>query len=132
MVEKKVRVLMAKVSLDGHDRGIKMVARGLTDAGMEVVYLGSYQTVDRVVNAAIQENVDVIGLSFLSGEHMMYVPKIIHKMKERNLHDVRIIIGGVIPKEDIPKLKEMGVSEVFRSGSTIESIANYILNNTRI
>lgn len=130
MVEKKIRVLMAKVSLDGHDRGVKTVSRGLRDAGIEVVYLGSYQTIDKVVNAAIQENVDVIGLSFLSGEHMIYVPRIIDKMKEKNIDDVLIIVGGVIPKEDVTKLKEMGVDEVFRSGSKIESIANYILNLT--
>ena len=128
-MEKKIRVLMAKVSLDGHDRGVKMVSRGLRDAGMEVLYLGSYQTVDKVVNAAIQENVDVIGLSFLSGEHMLYAPKLIDAMKKKNLHDVLFIVGGIIPKEDMLALKEIGVSEVFRPGSKIKSIVDYIFSN---
>jgi len=131
MAEKRIRVLTAKVSLDGHDRGVKMISRGLKDAGMEVIYLGSYKTVDNVVNAAIQENVDVIGLSFLSGEHMIYAQKLITIIREKNLQDVLFIIGGVIPKEDIPVLKEMGVSEVFRPGSKMETIAKHIINNVR-
>ena len=130
MSTQKIKVLLAKVSLDSHDRGIKVIARWLADAGMEVIYLGPLQTVDGVVKAAIQESVDMIGLSFLCGEHLFYTPKIIEQMKANNLDDVVLIIGGVIPKPDIEILKEMGVAEVFIPDSSMKDIVDYI--NSRV
>lgn len=114
-MERKSRVLLAKVGLDGHDRGIKVLSVMLRDAGIEVVYLGMYQTPEAIVKAAMQEDVDIIGISYLSGGQLVYTPKIIELMKNNNMHDVKLLVGGVFPKEEIPTLKEMGVDEVFMS-----------------
>ena len=127
--ERKIRVIIGKVSLDGHDRGAKVVARFLRDAGMEVIYLGAFNTPEKVVDAAMQEDVDVIGLSFLSGEHLTYTPIVAKLMAEKELDDVLLIIGGIFPRQDIPQLKQMGASEVFAGGSSMESIIEYIKGN---
>ncbi|MEW6200830.1 MAG: cobalamin B12-binding domain-containing protein [bacterium] len=127
---RNIKVLMAKISLDGHDRGIKVVSRMLRDAGMDVVYLGTHLTPESVIQAAIQEDVDVIGLSFLSGEHLTCVEKIAKLTKEHGLEDVLFIVGGVIPQQDIPSLKKLGVDEVFPAGTMIEDIENYIKSKT--
>jgi len=129
--EKKIRIIIGKVSLDGHDRGAKVVARFLRDAGMEVTYLGSFNTPERIVTAALQEDVDAIGLSFLSGEHLTYTPIVASLMRENELDDVLLIIGGIFPQQDIPRLKELGASEVFIGGSPMASIIEYIENNVR-
>ena len=115
------RVLVAKVGLDGHDRGIKVVARILRDAGYEVVYTGLFQTPDTVVAAAIDEDVDVIGLSMLSGAHMVLAPKVVQKLKERGV-DIPVVVGGIIPKKDVERLKQAGVSEILTPGSKPEEI----------
>ncbi len=125
-MERKIRVLIAKAGLDGHDRGAKVVAAALRDAGMEVIYTGLRQTPEMIVQAAIQEDVDVIGVSILSGAHMTIFPKIIKLMKEKGLDDVLLIAGGIIPDEDIPKLKEMGVAEVFTPGTLTTEIVSFI------
>ena len=124
-------MIVTKVGLDGHDRGAKVVATLLKEAGMEVVYLGMYQTPEGVVKAAIDEDADVIGLSYLSGEHLVYTPKIVDEMKKSGLNDVLLVVGGSFPPEDVPVMKEMGVDEVFRGGSLTESIVDYIKKNTR-
>jgi methylmalonyl-CoA mutase C-terminal domain/subunit len=129
--EKKIKVIIGKVSLDGHDRGIKVVARFLRDAGMEVVYLGPFNTPEKIVNTALQEDADVIGLSFLSGEHLTYTPLVAELLKEKKMDDVLFIIGGIFPRQDIPLLKEMGASEVFIGGSSMESIITYLRENAR-
>lgn len=121
-----IRVLVAKPGLDGHDKGAKVVVRALRDAGMETIYTGLRQTVDQIVSAAIQEDVDVIGLSILSGAHLGLSAKIMEKMKEEGIDDKLVIVGGVIPKEDIPRLKEMGVAEVFPVGASFEEIVQFI------
>ncbi|MBI4618896.1 MAG: cobalamin B12-binding domain-containing protein [Desulfobacterales bacterium] len=115
--ERKIKVLITKVGLDGHDRGAKVVSSLLKEAGMEVVYLGMFQTPENVVRAAIEEDVDVIGLSCLSGEHITFTPRIMKLLKEKRIDGVLFIIGGVIPLEDIPVLKDMGVNEVFTAGT---------------
>ncbi len=125
-MERKIRVLIAKAGLDGHDRGAKVVAAALRDAGMEVIYTGLRQTPEMIVQAAIQEDVDVIGVSILSGAHMTIFPKIIKLMKEKGLDDVLLIGGGIIPDEDIPKLKEMGVAEIFTPGTLTTEIISFI------
>jgi methylmalonyl-CoA mutase C-terminal domain/subunit len=125
-MERKIRVLIAKAGLDGHDRGAKVVAAALRDAGMEVIYTGLRQTPEMIVSAAIQEDVDVIGVSILSGAHMTIFPKIIKLMKEKGLDDVLLLAGGIIPDEDIPKLKEMGVAEVFTPGTLTTEIVQFI------
>jgi len=130
--EKKIKVIIGKVSLDGHDRGSKLVARFLSNAGMEVIYLGPFNTPEKVVNAAIHEDVDVIGLSFLSGEHLTYTPMVANMMREKGMQDVLLIVGGVFPRQDIPLLKEMGASEVFIGGSSMESIIEYIKKNANL
>ena len=116
---KRIRVLMAKVGLDGHDVGVKVVARGLADAGMEVIYTGLRQTPKMVVDAALQEDADVIGISLLSGAHMTFFPEILRLLKEKNAEDIEVIGGGVIPVEDIFELKKMGVKEIFPAGSNL-------------
>ena len=126
MAEKKIRVLVAKPGLDGHDRGAKVIARALRDAGMEVIYTGLRQTPEQVVSAALQEDVDVIGLSVLSGAHMGLTEKIIAKLKEQNAQDKLVLVGGTILAKDVPKLKEMGVAEVFPTGSRLEEPINFI------
>ncbi len=124
--ERKIRVLVAKPGLDGHDRGAKVVARALRDAGMEVVYTGLRQTPEMIVDAALQEDVDVIGLSILSGAHMAIVPRILELMKAHGLDDVKVVIGGIIPNEDADELEKMGVSAVFGPGASTEAIAEHI------
>jgi len=126
MAEKKIRVLVAKPGLDGHDRGAKVIARALRDAGMEVIYTGLRQTPEQVVAAALQEDVDVIGLSVLSGAHMSLTGKVIAKLKEQNAEDKMVIVGGTILAKDVPQLKEMGVAEVFSTGSRLEEPINFI------
>jgi methylmalonyl-CoA mutase C-terminal domain/subunit len=122
----KIRVLIAKPGLDGHDRGAKVVARALRDAGMEVIYTGLRQTPEMIVEAALQEDVDVIGLSILSGAHMALVPRILELLGENGLDDVKVVMGGIIPDEDTPKLQEMGVSGVFGPGTTTDRIVEHI------
>jgi methylmalonyl-CoA mutase C-terminal domain/subunit len=126
MPEKKIRVLIAKPGLDGHDRGAKVIARALRDAGMEVIYTGLRQTPEQVVAAALQEDVDVIGLSVLSGAHMGLTEKIMAKLKEQNAGDKMVVVGGTILKKDVPKLKEFGVAEVFATGSRLEEPIKFI------
>jgi methylmalonyl-CoA mutase C-terminal domain/subunit len=121
-----IRVLVAKVGLDGHDRGARIIATSLRDAGMEVIYTGLRQTPEMVVNTALQEDVDAIGISILSGAHMTVFPKIINLVKEKGMDDVLITGGGIIPQEDMAALKEIGVGELFPPGTTMASIVNYI------
>jgi methylmalonyl-CoA mutase, C-terminal domain len=129
MPEKRMmRVLIAKPGLDGHDKGAKIVAKGLKDAGMEVIYTGIRQTVDAIVRTAVQESVDVIGLSILSGTHLSICEELMEKMKKENLHDILVLVGGIIPKKDVNRLKEMGIAEVFRPVCTISEIAQFIQN----
>ena len=130
-MDKKIRVLMAKPGLDGHDRGIKVVARALRDAGMEVVYTGLHQTPEQIVEAAIQEDVDAMGLSILSGAHMALFPKIIDLLKSNNAEDILVTGGGIIPKEDIEELKKMGVSAIFGPGTPTTEIIKYIEENVK-
>jgi len=120
--KKNIRVLIAKPGLDGHDKGAKIVALALRDAGMEVIYSGLHQTLEQITQTAIQETVDVIGLSIMSGAHLPISEKLINMMKEQGLDDVNLTVGGVIPHRDIPKLKEMGVAEVFPGGTSFEDI----------
>jgi methylmalonyl-CoA mutase C-terminal domain/subunit len=127
----RIRVLVAKPGLDGHDRGAKIIARAFRDAGFEVIYTGLRQTPEQVVNAALQEDVDVIGLSVLSGAHMTLCPRILELMKKEKLDDVLVVIGGIIPDQDIPKLKELGVSEVFQPGASTADIIAYIREHVR-
>ncbi len=127
-LSRPIRVLVAKVGLDGHDRGAKVIATSLRDAGMEVIYTGLRQTPEMVVNAAIQEDVDAIGISILSGAHMTVFPKIITLMKENNLTDVLLTGGGIIPEEDRIRLQEMGVGKLFAPGTPTTDISTYILD----
>ena len=128
MKDEKIRVLIAKAGLDGHDRGAKVIAAALRDAGMEVIYTGLRQTPEMIVEAALQEDVDVIGVSILSGAHLTILPKILKLMKEKGLDDVLLTGGGIIPEEEINKLKEMGVGELFTPGAATTEIAKYIKN----
>ena len=131
MAEKKIRVLVAKVGLDGHDRGAKVVARFLRDAGFEVIYTGLHRTPEEVARAAVDEDVDVVGISLLSGAHMTLVPKVIKYIREfgGNPDEMLILVGGIIPTDDVPELKKIGVDEVFIPGTPIEKIINYIKEN---
>jgi len=131
MNAQKIKVIISKVGLDGHDRGVKVVASLLKEAGMEVVYLGMYQTPEGIVKAAIDEDADVIGVSYLSGEHLVFTPKIVEEMKKNELDDVLFLAGGSFPPEDIPVMKEMGIDQVFRGGSLTDSIVSYIRENAR-
>ena len=127
MAERRpIRVLIAKPGLDGHDKGAKIVAKGLKDAGMEVIYTGIRQTGDAILKTAIQESVDVIGLSILSGTHLSNCEELMEKMRKENLRDVLVLVGGIIPKKDVIRLKEMGVAEVFRPSSTLSEITQFI------
>lgn len=128
---RKIKVLISKIGLDNHDRGAKVISSLLREAGMEVVYLGLLQTPEHIVNAAVEEDVDVIGLSCLCGEHETFTPEIIELMQAKELKDILLLVGGVIPREDIPGLKEMGVSEVFTAGTMTEVIIDYIKNHAR-
>jgi len=131
MIDKKIRVLVAKPGLDGHDRGAKVVARALRDSGMEVIYTGLHQTADMIVEAAIQEDVDVVGLSLLSGAHMTLFVDVAKLLKNKGLEDVLVIGGGIIPEEDIPKLKKEGISAVFGPGTPCEQIVDFINKNVK-
>jgi methylmalonyl-CoA mutase, C-terminal domain len=126
MSEEKIRVLVAKPGLDGHDRGAKVIARALRDAGMEVIYTGLRQTPEMIVEAALQEDVDVIGLSILSGAHMALVPRVLDLLRAEGLGDVMLLIGGIIPDDDVPALLEMGISGVFGPGTNTEDIVRHI------
>ncbi len=125
-MDHKIRVLVAKPGLDGHDRGAKVVASAFRDAGMEVVYTGLHQTPEMIVEAAIQEDVDVVGLSILSGAHMALLPKILKLLKQEGAGDKLIIGGGIIPEDDMVELKKMGITEIFGPGTTTETIVNYV------
>ncbi len=122
----KIRVVVAKPGLDGHDRGAKIIARALRDAGMEVIYTGLHQTAEQIVETVLQEDADAVGLSILSGAHMTLVPKIAGMLKEQDAEDVVLVVGGTIPSDDISELKELGVAEVFTPGSTVQDIVDYI------
>lgn len=126
-----IRVLVAKPGLDGHDRGAKVIARALRDGGMEVIYTGLRQTPEQIVAAAIQEDVDVIGLSILSGAHNHLFPKVIELLKKEEAEDILLVGGGVIPEEDIPGLKNVGVAEVFTPGTSTEDVVEYIKDNVK-
>ena len=127
---RRIRVLIAKVGLDGHDVGARVVARGLLDAGMEVIYTGLRRTPEEVVRAAIEEDVDWIGVSSLSGAHMVMLPKLRRLLDEQGASDIRIMAGGIVPQEDIPVLMERGVSQVFLSGTSIAEIVDYLVRET--
>jgi methylmalonyl-CoA mutase C-terminal domain/subunit len=129
--KRKIRVLATKPGLDGHDRGIKVIANALMDAGMEVVYSGLRQSPEQIVETAIQEDVDVIALSILSGAHDFLFPRIMELIKEKNVDDVLVIGGGIIPDEDIPSLKKIGIAEIFGPGTYTGDIVDYIENNLR-
>ena len=126
MEEKKIRVLVAKPGLDGHDRGAKVVARALRDAGMEVIYTGLRQTPEMIAEAALQEDVDVVGLSILSGAHMALAPRIMELLKANGQSQVKVFIGGIVPDEDIPRLKELGITGVYGPGASTETIVKEI------
>ncbi len=127
---RRIRVLIAKVGLDGHDVGARVVARGLLDAGMEVIYTGLRRTTEEVVRAAIEEDVDWIGVSILSGAHQVLLPKLRRLLDESSAHDIRIIAGGIIPQEDIPQLQESGVAKIFLSGTSIAEIVDYLMRES--
>lgn len=130
-MERRIKVLIAKPGLDGHDRGAKVVAHALRDAGMEVVYTGLHQTVDQIINAAIEEDVDVLGLSIMSGAHLPICEKVMRRVKEEAIDDVLVVVGGVIPVKDIPKLKELGVKGVFPGGTPFQDITTFLNQNVR-
>jgi methylmalonyl-CoA mutase C-terminal domain/subunit len=132
MGERNLRILVAKPGLDGHDRGAKIIARALRDAGFEVIYTGLHQTPDMIVESALQEDVDAIGLSILSGAHMTLFPAIAERMKARGIGDVVVFGGGIIPEEDIPKLEALGVRGIFRPGATTEEIVKWVRENVHV
>ena len=129
MAENKLRILIAKPGLDGHDRGAKIIARALRDAGFEVIYTGLHQTPDMIAEAAVQEDVDAIGLSVLSGAHMTLFPQIIARLKEKGCGDLPVFGGGIIPKDDIAELKRLGISEIFTPGASTKDIVAWIRSN---
>jgi methylmalonyl-CoA mutase C-terminal domain/subunit len=131
MSERKIRVLVAKPGLDGHDRGAKVIARALRDAGMEVIYTGLRQTPEMIASAALQEDVDAVGISILSGAHNTLCPRIINLLKENGMDDTLVLVGGIVPHEDIVELKKIGVSEVFVPGTSTEDIVTFIKANVR-
>jgi methylmalonyl-CoA mutase, C-terminal domain len=126
MTDKKIRVLIAKPGLDGHDRGAKIIARALRDAGMEVIYTGLRQTPEQIVSAAVQEDVDAIGLSILSGAHNVLFPEVMRLLKEEGAQDIVVFAGGIIPEQDIPRLKEMGIREIFLPGTSTSTAVDAI------
>ncbi len=130
MADKKIKILLAKVGLDGHDRGIRVLSVLMRDAGMEVIYLGLHQKPESLVKAAIEEDVDVIGISYLSGGQLSYTPEIIRMMAENNIQDILLLVGGIFPREEIPMLKQMGVDEVFVSSLT-HVVIDYIQKNVK-
>lgn len=129
MAERKLRILVAKPGLDGHDRGAKIIARALRDAGMEVIYTGLHQTPEMIVSAAIQEDVDAVGMSIMSGAHMTLFPAVIDLLKTKGAGDIRVFGGGIIPDDDIPRLKKLGVDEIFTPGSSTQDIVKWINTN---
>jgi methylmalonyl-CoA mutase, C-terminal domain len=129
--EKKIRVVVAKPGLDGHDRGAKIIARALRDAGMEVIYTGLHQTPEQIVETVIQEDADAVGLSILSGAHMTLVPRVMELLKEQGAEDVVVTLGGTIPSDDVRELKELGVAEVFTPGASTQEAVDFIRNAVR-
>src|SRR3954451_14389318 len=123
---RKIRVVVAKPGLDGHDRGAKIIARALRDAGMEVIYTGLHQTPEQIVETALQEDADAVGISILSGAHMTLVPRIVELLRSQQAEDVLVVVGGTIPAQDIPELKELGVAEVFGPGASTQDIVDFI------
>jgi methylmalonyl-CoA mutase C-terminal domain/subunit len=126
MAERKIRVVVAKPGLDGHDRGAKIIARALRDAGMEVIYTGLHQTPEQIVETVLQEDADAVGLSILSGAHMTLVPRVVELLREQDAGDVVVTVGGTIPSQDIPELKQLGVAEVFTPGAPTQDIIDFI------
>ena len=131
MSDRKIRVLVAKPGLDGHDRGAKVIARALRDAGMEVIYTGLRQTPEMIAAAALQEDVDAVGVSILSGAHNTLCPRIVSLLREKGLDDCLVLVGGIVPKEDIQRLKEQGVAEIFLPGTSTEEIVKFLRENVR-
>ncbi len=132
MAERKIRVLVAKPGLDGHDRGAKVIARALRDAGMEVIYTGLRQTPEKIISAVIQEDVDALLMSILSGAHDYLFPRVMELLRERGVKDLLVLGGGVIPEEDIPALKSIGVKEVFGPGPSTEAIVKFVQGNVKL
>ena len=130
-MEKKIRILVAKPGLDGHDRGAKVVAQALRDAGMEVIYTGLHQSIDQIINTAIQEDVDVIGLSIMSGAHLPICEKLIKKMEAGKIEDMRVVVGGVIPKRDVPPLQKMGIEGIFPGGTPFDESIQWIKEHVK-
>jgi len=130
-VEKKIRILVAKPGLDGHDRGAKVVAQALRDAGMEVIYTGLHQSIDQIINTALQEGVDVIGLSIMSGAHLPICEKLVKKMKEKKLDDILVVVGGVIPKRDFSPLQKIGIQGIFPGGTPFDESVKWIKEHIR-
>src|ERR1041385_4817028 len=131
MSNRKIRVLVAKPGLDGHDRGAKVIARALRDAGMEVIYTGLRQTPEMIAAAALQEGADAGGVSILSGAHNTLCPRIVSLLREQGMNDTLVVLGGIVPQEDIPKLKQLGVAEIFLPGTSTEDIAKFIKDNVK-
>lgn len=130
-MERKLRILVAKPGLDGHDRGAKVVARALRDAGFEVVYTGLHQTPEMIVNAAVDEDVDAVSLSVLSGAHMFLFPEVIRLLKDKGASDITVFGGGIVPDEDIPKLEKAGVARIFTPGASLEDIVTWVRKNVQ-
>jgi methylmalonyl-CoA mutase C-terminal domain/subunit len=130
-VGKRIRILVAKPGLDGHDRGAKVVAQALRDAGMEVIYTGLHQTIDQITNTAIQEDVDVIGLSIMSGAHLPICEKLTKEMKKKKIDDIMVVVGGVIPKRDIPKLQKIGIEGIFPGGTPFDASIRWIKEHVK-
>ena len=130
-MHQKIRVVIAKPGLDGHDRGAKVIARALRDAGMEVIYTGLRQTPEQIVNAALQEDADVIGLSILSGAHMHICPRVVELLKEKGLSGVLVVVGGIIPDSDVPKLNAIGIEGIFQPGTPMQAIVDFITQHAR-
>ena len=131
MPNRKIRVLVAKPGLDGHDRGAKVIARALRDAGMEVIYTGLRQTPEMIAAAALQEDVDAVGVSILSGAHNTLCPRIVQLLREKGMDNVLVLVGGIVPQEDLPKLKELGVAEIFLPGTSTEDIVKFLHDNVK-
>ncbi len=127
----RIRVLVAKPGLDGHDRGAKVIARALRDAGMEVIYTGLRQTPEMIVNAAADEDVQVIGLSILSGAHMAIVPRVLNLLRQREMSDVLVVVGGIIPEDDAQQLRQLGVAAVFQPGSSLQSVVDFLTDKVK-
>ncbi|HKV33618.1 MAG TPA: cobalamin B12-binding domain-containing protein [Pyrinomonadaceae bacterium] len=131
MSTRKIRVLVAKPGLDGHDRGAKVIARALRDAGMEVIYTGLRQTPEMIAAAALQEDVDAVGVSILSGAHNTLCPRIVQLLREKGMDNVMVLVGGIVPQEDVPKLKQLGVAEIFLPGTSTEDIVKFLRENVK-